>query len=447
MNTLLAIIIFLVSMIIPGWMITVFLPKQLQVDVFGRLAWSGLIGSSVVSLIFFTPRLFGQNNLWLYVIVWLCFCLVLSLILFKFGRFKREYLKTKLSFEFKNLLIIERFWLFLVAVLVGLSLLSALNLPVIAYDSLYIWSFTAKNWFFNQCDLQAELLSKGSWHANYPWQMAILQYWLSMIAGRFDNSLINFVAWFYYVIGAGLLFSQIKIFFNKSTSLIWTLFYLSSPLIFAHSYQTYADLPLAVYILAAFILLYNYLNQRIDSWIYWLAILVGFGYFVKLDAMVAIIASLIVLFIMQRRGMVTLKKYGVFLILIFAAALPWLLYIFIKDLSLFNGSGGFFWRPEVILAMIKSLFWFSNWHIISYILFTFLLIYIKLIIANKCLLYSWLYFSLMLFIFLILYLFTSAGVYALNQTATSRNLLLMVPSMIWLATITFNQAKQIYEKT
>jgi|GEM_PF-6673415 len=417
-----AVALLLISIMIPGWIISGWLTLTVLNQLVSRLAWSFLLGSSFMTVMLMLSRWTGVQNKLTYGLGWL---IAVALLVVINGRINKELRVYRLGHLSRYAWI----WLLISLALICFSLLLALTNPVIAYDSLFVWSFRAKLWFYQQSVEQQSILNFGSWHNNYPWQISLLQYCLSLWLGYFSDTLVNLLSWFYYLTIAGLLYGQLRIWCSVERSLFWVAFYLSLPLVFVHSYQSYADLALSAYVLGAFIALEAYWHSaKLRDALIGSALL-GLGFLVKLDALIISLASLGLMVLIRQMNWAKVKYSDIFKMIIvwILTASPWLAYLLYHNLGISNVAGSWQWQPEAVLALAWSLGVSLNWHLLWFVCLASLLAHWKLIIKDKNLWLSWLSLALVLAVLVLLYVFTNVGYFAINQTATSRNLLLIAP--------------------
>jgi hypothetical protein len=322
------------------------------------------------------------------------------------------------------------------------AVINAASRPPVFYDSMAMWSFKAKALFYHQqIDFNPDsyYYLGGGGHLDYPWGVPLAEFWLYSIIGN-DNDLpanFIFVAYFFSLLGA------IFYFFRRYVSAVyaWIGVFLASslPLLFFHSSNAYADLPLAFYVLvaAASGMAYWRRGKKIDliiSAVFWAAAAwtkdTAWFFILPVLAINLVIAS-------REKKFKDFLTHGLCLLLLIA---PWLAFVCIYGRGVDN-LAGFGWHPEVLPSFLAALFRGGSWNIFWYIVFFVLIISWRKIKNDQTLAAGWLLAGLFLAAIVVYYLFTGQYVYAVNQTATSRNLIALAPFCLFLAVISAGRTK------
>lgn len=323
----------------------------------------------------------------------------------------------------------------LLALQLTFSLANALARPVLTYDALAIWSSRAKALYTAQAiDFKPQdyFYLGGLWHNNYPWQVPLLEYYLDEVVGYQSDTLINliFVAYWLALVGLIAVWSCRRL--GRTLGLGLTALFISLPLVFYHSFNAYADLPLAFYVGLAFAWLVDYLRQGRPGQ---LAVALGFlagACLVKLEGLLYLLAALPSWWLAARSRQQTWWYWLVVLVL----PLPWLLFILSQAWGLANIGGGLGWHPQILPVVLQAVFLANSWNIWWYAWLVCLVIFWSRWWRISFLRYSGLYLILVAGAFAGLYLLTDEYNFVLNNTAFSRNLLTFVPlTFLYLAAL------------
>lgn len=429
----LTIILYFLSILIPGWLI---LTLWFDVESRGGFKKMGLaygLGTMLLAVeIFLLVFIFRLPIKWLYFVL---SGEVLVGSFFYWRRFGFDFIK-RLKTEKKKISWIESFLAFLIFCQLVLVNIFAWLKPIINWDSVAMWSFKAKILFYNLSGF-FNPNNQDFWQNQnqpaYPWLVPLSQYWLAVLNKGFDEVLANFIFVGFFVSIIFLLYGHLRNYLNRTLSLLFVWLFSTMPLIVTHAYNAYADLPLAFYLGATFILTYKWLDTKnykylILSWLF----LAG-AMFTKSEAIIFAIAHLLILLFAKRSSGVGWKKilFNVLPALIIIA--PWLGFKLVNKLSINNVGGGLGWHPEVIGQLLSDLFVAASWNIWWYVFFGLSLLFIKQIINNRSLRLVYGLWFLAFGGFLIIYLFTEEYQFAVDGTALSRNLINFIPSSVFLA--------------
>ena len=428
---MLSILIFIALMLTSGYPLLLRLwPES---DKLSRWPLAFLLGSSLITLeLFFWIFLFRwPSNYWL-----LLFFITQIIVLwwwFDCWHFNWwvsiQQLSTSLkSWRRGNILVYFLGLLLLAQIVIGASV--AWMKPVVHYDSLTMWTLKPAllladpAGFFDGSSPHFQGLAG---QPNYPWQIPLSVWLQAKINGELDPAYLNYIYYAYFLSALILIYSALK---NQGRlkALIITNLLATTPLFFYHSWNAYADLPLAVYALAGLIAWLAYQRGKISPWpalIFW-----GLAFWVKNEGALFLAVALIILAVQLLQNGQWRKKWQYALM-----ALPvivWLIWLKLTGLGLAQTSGSLGWHPEVLMAFFSAFWSFTSWNILWYVAPVFLLLYYKEIWRNQAWRLAWLWWVGVLLSFLVVYLFTPAYLYAVEFTAIQRNIIILVPVLFLL---------------
>jgi hypothetical protein len=443
-------ILFLISVYVPGYLLVrLLLAKQVNSRLKAIALAFGLGGLFITLQLFILLalcRLTVSN--W----IWLLFAVETLLLLY--WHYKKYGWHCFASVKVKEFKLKEGILLLLIGLQALFSLSNCLARPIIAYDSLVLWTMRAKILFFNNNAMSFDSNSfyylGGYWHNNYPWHSSLLQYWMSFVFKDFNELAINLIFWLFFMSVLLFLYTYLRDYIQRFYALLFTFFLASMPLFFYHSSNPYSDLPLSYFLLIAFVFLLKWLEhakQQIEqttlkqtltnSWLFWSGIFFGAAFLIKLDAIIFVLAALLIVvavFVWQsllktKQGW---QQLGSFVIALILPNIFWIVFMISYHLGISNVAPGLGWHPQIWKQLIESFFLANNWNIWWFAFFTFSVIYIKVIWKHKDLFWGYVLLLVTVCGFVVLYLFTNQYEFVVNHTAVSRNVLLFVPLSVFL---------------
>lgn len=453
--TIFQLTIFFLSIFLPGYLISSLIFKKDKISLFLILPLSYGIGAFFITMQLFL-YLFVFRLSFSYIIFYLIL-LAENLWLF-FLVYKREILPNINTFQTKRKFILDFYQSFsakkvvsiIIVFLIFLNLafltLNALSRPVMTYDSMDMWSYKAKILFYeNKVEFNPEdsLYLGGGRFIHYPQHLPLLQYWLHVNLGEYNDLLVNLIFIFYFISLLSVMFYFLKEYVSCFYGFIFTFFLSSMPLFFYHGFNAYADLTLSFYVFIAFAFLYSWLKEKNSKHLLLSGIFWGISFWIKDTAILYILPGLAVLtlyLIIERIRILNIFKYIFFIIL---PVFPWIMFKITYDFGVSNVESGIGFHPEVINSFFTAMFLTNNWNIFWYIILVVLLLNIKKIIINKELLWSWIFVFMSLAVLLFTYLFTERYQFALDHTALSRNIMIIVPITVFLTGLWFRGEEKI----
>ena len=224
----------------------------------------------------------------------------------------------------------DRPWL--AGMLVGLALLLSWGRPVYGFDAISMWALKAKVMFFARTWPAALFDPYQTPHTEYPPLVPVAQAYVFFWLGEFDDvaSRVVFAAWF--AAGAVILWwwlGQLR----ASARPVWLLWWCAVPVLMEQVKLTYADLPLAVYLLVACGAGVAWLRDpgRRD-WLWLAALFAGMAFWVKQDALIVVGAGGGGLLLLAGARRVPRRPVLLAAAIALGVALPWRILVWWRNL-------------------------------------------------------------------------------------------------------------------
>ncbi len=245
--------------------------------------------------------------------------------------------------------------------------------PIFAWDSLANWSASAKAFYYSHGLLldtsPDDFFGKGllNRNANYPPHNPLMQVWMSLWIGHFDEVFVKFWSPVYLLAMSVYLYVVMARETSRLIALSMLVLFLSSPLLSIHSIEAYSDVPLSVYILFSLIM---FLYAMRGNYGYWtlMGLFSAEALFTKDEAPFFVLPLLLAAaaFFWKNRSQGTvLRKSAVPLFASLLLAVPWFIFKFSHKL----GFGAdyvtveYTFRPEMVLKVISLLASFQNFNV------------------------------------------------------------------------------------
>ncbi len=343
--------------------------------------------------------------------------------------------------------------LILIGVRIGSLILEVMSRPLFPWDATMHWATKARVWFEHGdilpfvdhklwLDTNKPLVFTDR-HPDYPITIPLLQTWISLAIGRWNESLMN-IPWLMCYFSIGLIFyGQLR--FSNADRLIalsMTYMLLSMPLLNAHvALAGYADMFMGASFGAAVMALYHWSNTREP----WQAVLLGVTatgcLLIKNEGLfwvASLLPGIIFSVLPHRRGIMIIG-----MLLLLAAGLL----IFLPQDILVAGNTlqqlDPYFRPESIGSYLSSLFVQDNWHFLSYLFL--ILVPVCFIFVSRA---RYKLFAVTLVILgcvglhIFLFLFTKYGHSAVSFTAVNRLSLQLVPAIAFVTCMAWTFLRQ-----
>lgn len=372
-------------------------------------------------------------------------------LLLSFWSWRKKILnfnKNNFNFQFKK---IDKFLFGLILIQVCLVLVLAYLKPLQGWDSMDFWSYKAKILAENPqavLDSNSNFFWKVMPKPNYPWGINLMINELSLINSFYDDSLNNYIFVGFYLSALAIIYGASSKHNNLSTALVATYFLASLPLFFYHSWNAYADLPLAVCVLLAGFFMYDFFTNKIQSSAQLSLLILSLSFLIKLEGIFYLLCGIFILFFYNLYNKFKLSKaiYCLWPLLFFGC---WWLWVYFNNLGFKHGTEKiiFGWHPKSFWILFSNFSWqSSNWNILFYFLCAYWLYkFIKKQPLSKNLIWSWVWISLSFISFFGLYLFTSTYRWAEDLTALPRNMLTLVPTVLLFISLDNNKSAIIKE--
>lgn len=334
----------------------------------------------------------------------------------------------------------------LVAIRLGGFWLEVYWRPLYPWDAFMHWATKARVWTdahailpFVDYDQWLALRGEGVFtdnHPDYPITTPLLQTWMSLILGRWDDALMN-LPWPMLALAGGLaFFGQARLAgVGPLGAAFFTYLLLSLPLLNLQiALAGYSDIFMGIYYLAAVMAFYQWCDTRVI----WQGILFlvfaltcllikNEGFFWLLTFLPALAALLL-----PRRWFWLMAGLGILAVLAILVFLPTDIEVAGHTLERLNLE----FRPAALVPLLQSLFIYSNWHLLFWLVLVLLVVRLLkgYFSGNK---WSPALFSAAIVIaaatslLFILFLFTKFSAGAIRQTAVGRITLHLAPTLLF----------------
>ena len=312
----------------------------------------------------------------------------------------------------------------------------ALIKPVTAWDAWAYWILMAKVFFVERTATPAlAALTRG---AEQPWHMPLLNTWMFLNLGAFNDVLSEIIYPIYFVALLCVFYAALRAHFSRIRSLFFTFLVSSIPFYLYHATISYADSLVTFYACASFVLFYNFIKGHKERDLVLSFLFVVFSFLVKkqgyLYFVVWVIATIAYVLVKKPQlfGMAAAKYLKYLFALIGLAALSGL-----SLMVVLVGRGDISFMPHVerlpviLNVFYNKLFMMGNWNIAW---FVFVLISVlgfqKIIRSDAAYIFSISMLNLMmLFLF---YLFGGQALFVLllDGTVLNRYLVQFTPFLV-----------------
>lgn len=320
--------------------------------------------------------------------------------------------------------------------------------PLFPWDATMHWATKAKVWFelgwmapFVENDVWLSLGGEGVFtdrHAGYPATIPLLQVWMNLATGRWDESLMN-LPWLLCFIALGSAFyGQLRVSgVGPLVAIAFTYLLMSMPLLNIHvALAGYADLFLGAAFCAALMAFHNWLATR-RRWQGMLALFFAVAcVFIKNEGAPWALTLLPALALTEQTRYKPAK-----LMLLAALALVLAAVLVHKNPALVSEALSHVTPLHIsgLSGIIQAIWLHDNWHLFGYLLAAIMPLglllpgaytrtYLGLVIALSC--------ALVLFLFL--FLFTEFGAGASNFTGVGRLSMHLFPGLMFLCALLGN---------
>lgn len=321
--------------------------------------------------------------------------------------------------------------------------------PLFPWDATMHWATKAKVWFAHRS--MVPFTDNLSWlqtfgegvftdrHPHYPSTIPLLQVWMNLAVGEWNESLMN-LPWLVCLTAlGGAFYGQLRVAGVTATlAMTFTYFLLSMPLINTHvALAGYADLFVGAAYCAALMALHNGVSGK-QGWQRALLLLFALallrlkteGYLWALTLAPGLVVALA-----ARHAVIRLAAIAavcVALLIIFRQMAPDSLHPFLRQFTPFSMKG--------LMGIIKSAFLHANWHLFTYLLPVVaglaLLLPVSVIKAYRGLATALL---IAVAAFFFLFLFTVFSLGSANFTGVGRLSIQLAPGLMFLCALLSNE--------
>ncbi len=245
--------------------------------------------------------------------------------------------------------------------------------PIFAWDSFANWSAGAKAFYYSHSLLldtaPQDFFGKGllNRNANYPPHNPLMQVWMSLWNGHFDEVLVKFWSPVYLLAMSFYLYVIMTKETSRLIALSMLVLFLSSPLISIHSIEAYSDVPLSAYILFSLIMFLFAMRGQHEYWML-MGLYSAEALFTKDEApffVFPLLVSAIIFFWKNRKQGLIPQKAPATLFAGLLLAAPWFLFKFSHHLGFGADYVTVEWtfRPEMAWRVVTLLLSFQNFNV------------------------------------------------------------------------------------
>lgn len=305
--------------------------------------------------------------------------------------------------------------------------------PVYAWDAWVNWSMGAKLFYYNKgllLDDPEHLLGKGygARIISYPLHNPLMQVWIALFTGDFDEVLVKFWSPLYLLSITAYLYIILNRELGGIIAALVVIIFLSSPLLCYHSIEVYSDLCLGAYIFLIIASFYQLIKGK-EKFVFLLSLFSAESLFVKDEAIFFIIPAMVsaLIYLKKKKPL----RYLFIAFIPFTYILPWFFFKFINKLSI--GAEYIEWQftfqPHVLKSVLLEILSLQNFNIV-FIAFPVLM----LLETGKKYIYLLLPVLSYFIFFISLYMFTSFYYdHFMKGTVFFRNMLTLYPSVTFLS--------------
>jgi hypothetical protein len=340
--------------------------------------------------------------------------------------------------------------------------------PHIYVDIFNNWGRKAKLLFYQPDEFfnnQSQIfLGKDEGYDSYPMHLPFFSFWSNSWQGEFDDVLVNLIPALYFLGLIVFVFLTLRPLIGRFKSLAFSAIFATLPLFNYHSFNYYADLPLAFYLTVATVLFFKYLKNNNRTDLILSSLFAAASVWVKNSGLplsaVIFITFLTYLFCEKiarqlmkiftkdslspstnqagkpagRVGVANSKDFFIYLFYFLCFIGPWLIFKKIFTFHFIALAPSEFFHPEIFLQVIKELLLTDSFHLWPIMFILILIISWRQLLSEKNI-YLFLIIIGFICAYLCLYLFTESYQYVFDGTIVSRNFLALTPLSIILAGI------------
>jgi hypothetical protein len=223
---------------------------------------------------------------------------------------------------------------FLALLLVLLALALSWGRPIYGYDALSMWALKAKVAYVAKTWPPTLFDPHTTHHPDYPPLVPSAQAFVFFWINRFDDIASRVIFAAFFAAGAAILWWWLGI-LRVGARGVWLLWWCAVPVLMEQVKITYADLPLAVFLVVFYGAVVSWLREprhECRGWLRLAAIFGGLAFWVKQDALIGIGGGFLALLLVTGRRKLPLRPVLLSLVVTAILALPWRLLVWGKQL-------------------------------------------------------------------------------------------------------------------
>jgi hypothetical protein len=220
------------------------------------------------------------------------------------------------------------------ALLILLALALSWGRPVYGYDALSMWALRAKVAFLAKTWPPTLFDPHTTSHPDYPPLVPSAQAFVFFWINQFDDVASRVIFAAFFAAGAAILWWWLGL-LRVSARGVWLLWWCAVPVLMEQVKITYADMPLAVFLIVFYGAVVSWLREprhECRGWLRLAALFGGIAFWVKQDALIGIGCGFLALLIVAGRRKLPLRPILLSLMVAVALALPWRLLLWGKPL-------------------------------------------------------------------------------------------------------------------
>jgi len=223
---------------------------------------------------------------------------------------------------------------FLALLLVLLALALSWGRPIYGYDALSMWALKAKVAFFAKTWPPTLFDPHTTSHPDYPPLVPSAQAFVFFWLNQFDDVASRVIFAAFFASGAAILWWWLGV-LRVSARGVWLLWWCAVPVMMEQVKITYADMPLAVFLIVFYGAVGSWLHEprhKCQGWLALASIFGGLAFWVKQDALIGIGGGFGALLIVAGRRKLPQRPILLSLLVTVVLSLPWRLLLWGKPM-------------------------------------------------------------------------------------------------------------------
>jgi len=295
------------------------------------LAWG--IGIGLLGLEMFTLSLFGislnlitaATPVLIFIAILLIYLMLNKITIFDLSSIKR-FVSALVKMEDKNQAraTAEKLLILMIGLTIAYVFFDALVKPIVNFDDLWRQGCIAKIVFSTGKVITDQTLQLAGPH---PFLNPLSQAWVYMGIGTWNDAIGKIIFPLCYLSLLLILYANLHKNMSRIYALLFTYLFTSLPLITYHAGTAYSDLMQTFYYSAGVIYLFQWMKQKERPHLYFSALLLGIGNFVKQSGIplwvIAAVVLFVYIFVEEKKEA---KAGGTFILVSVIVSAPWLFY-------------------------------------------------------------------------------------------------------------------------